>query len=165
MRYLKNFSIIILVFILVLLDVSFFSNFQLYDATVLSTIAFILVFCIADIHMRYLNIFALSAIFFFSIFSSLPIFIILVNFLVLPLALKIARGRYFPEPTVIMAIFYSLLFSFCFETVMILYDRIWSKEAILSLFCFTVLNTFASVVVYAVFLTMRKVVRPREIKF
>ena len=101
MNYLKNITLILIAFCLVLFDVAFMSNFQFFGANLLLSAAFLLVFSLFDIQPMRFYVFTFSIVFFFAILSSLPLYVILINFLILPLLLNFFRRRFFPEPTLL----------------------------------------------------------------
>ena len=140
MSYFKNIIIVVSSFLTVLFDVAFFSNFQFFEANILSTIGLIFSLAIFDKKGRWLLLCSLSSVFFFSILSSLPLWVILLDFLLLPVFLNLIRRRFFPEPNVFTMLFFSIPFLALVGTVILASATEFSFPVLKVLLAFVVAN-------------------------
>ncbi|MFA6963366.1 MAG: hypothetical protein WC227_01475 [Patescibacteria group bacterium] len=140
MNYFKNIIIILASFLTVLFDVAFFSNFQFFEANVLSCVAILFTLAIFDKKGRWLLLYALSTVFFFAILSSLPLWVILLDFLLLPVFLNLIRRRFFPEPNVFTLLFFSIPFLALLGTVILASATEFSFPVLKVLLAFVVAN-------------------------
>lgn len=163
MKIFYQISIIILAFILVILDVSFFSQLDIYGASVLFSFIAAILFALLDREKNYL-FYLLAAVLFFTIFSSLPLPIIFLNFFLLPVAINYVKNTYFPEPTIISVVFYFFISAFIFDFVILIYAKEWNQAGYLALGYFTVLNSLAGIGLFALIRRIFRHYWAREIK-
>jgi hypothetical protein len=147
---------------LVLLDTSFFSFLVLFEAQIIISFVALITFAIkADDYLTYFSGFV---IIFFSIFSSLPVWLIVINFCVLPEIVFYIRKNLLPEPSVFIIPAYFIAVSFSFEFLLFLYSKEFNASGVLAIGYFVLLNTIAGVVVYGVTDKVSKMFKRGEIK-
>lgn len=161
---LQNLLILIAVFFLVLLDISFFSSMDLYGATLISSFAFLILLAITDKKSNYL--FASSVcLLFFTIFSSLPIFLLLLDFLILPAIVNNIKRTYLPEPTVFTSFFYFFSASLFFEIILIGYLKGFDSDGLLTIGYFSILNAFLGVLLFTIYKAIKRYLTGEVVKF
>jgi hypothetical protein len=163
MSVFKKILLICLALATVLLDVSFFSTFEIYGATVISSLAILLTMAITDRNRNYL-IYAFSLILFFTIFSSLPLVVIVIEFLALPAGLNYVMTRYFPRPRAVTSPIYYLFGNFIFELVLMVYAKEYNQAGLLTLSYFVVLNSILGVIFYVLLEKVKNDFNIEEIK-
>jgi hypothetical protein len=164
MRYFKFLIIGLVVFFLTFLDVSFFSFIDIYGATLLSSFTFLIIFCITDqTHKEYIIV-SLLTVFFFSVFSSLPISAILIGFFVIPATVVFVRTHYLPEPNLGTSIIYFFISSFLLEGFFLIYAKSWNVLGFLTLSWFIFINTFWGFWAYFFYLKIKRNFTLGEIK-
>jgi hypothetical protein len=164
MIYIKYLFLIVLSFVLSFMDISFFSFLGVYGATILTSFIFMIIFTLVDKTKKDYIIVSLSLVLFFSIFSSLPLFPIMVNFFLIPAAISYIRKYYLPEPSLIVSPLYFLVATFIFEGVLLIYSKAWNNEGLLTFSWFVFINTMVGVIVYYFYLKIRKRFKSFEIK-
>lgn len=160
MKIIRQIIIIFIALALVILDVSFFSQLDIYGASILFSFIAAILFALLDRDKNYL-IYLLSAVIFFALFSSLPLPIIFINFFLLPAVIYYIKNTYFPEPTILSVIFYFSVATFLFDLIILLYAREWNEAGYLALGYFTVLNSLAGVGLFA---SIRRIFRRYWVK-
>jgi hypothetical protein len=90
---------------------------------------------------------------------------LIVNFLLIPAVLNFVRKKYFPEPNSLTAFFYFVLSTFIFELVLMINFKEFDQQTFLALAYFVVQNTIAGVLIFAVYLAIRKRFVADTIKF
>lgn len=155
MKQLKFFWFLFLGFTLVLFDVSFLSNFELYGASILTSFLTLIMLIISGREDDYIS-FSLILILLFSIFSSLPLATIVINFLVLPLAINLVLRKYFPRPNNFSALFYFVFATFVFDFVLLVWSGEWNATGFLAVGYFTVINSLAGWALNSVYLSFKK---------
>ena len=135
--------------LLVIFDVVFLVNFQLYGATIFSSFLFLVIFAISGRRDDYIFI-AFCLVLLFAVFSSLPIWLSLILFIILPSLLHFIRQQYFPEPNVLSSLLYFFAATLCFDFILLVYADGWSIEGAISLASFVAANTLAGCLMFAV---------------
>ncbi len=156
MKILRYCSTFLLAGILVLLDTSFFSNLPIGNATIISTLAAIILFSFTG-NPRDLISFVSFAIIFFSIFSSLPIWLIFFTFLLIPGLIFYVRKILLPEPSPIFSVIYFFGGNFLFELAILLRSGEWNQKGLAVFVSFVLINSLFGVAVFAIgkYLLMR----------
>jgi len=163
MKYFTIFAYILSALILIILDISFFVNFEAYNATLLSSLIVLLILAILD-PTRQFFVYALACVLLFSIFSSLPVPFIIFGFFVLPALINIIRIKFFPEPTPFTSGIYFLSGTFLFHLPLIFYGSDYSLSSLTTLIYFALLNTVVAIFCFSLYLIMRKRFSIGEIK-
>jgi len=163
MKIFQQILIILLAFCLVILDVSFFSQLNIYGASILFSFIVAILFVLLNRDKNYLC-YLLASVIFFTIFSSLPLPIIFLNFFLLPVAVNYIKNTYFPEPTIISVIFYFFAATFIFDFILLIYAKEWNQSGYLALGYFTVLNSLAGVGLFALIRRIFRHYWAKEIK-
>ncbi|MDO8444038.1 MAG: hypothetical protein Q7S80_00850 [bacterium] len=140
---------------LVLLDVSFLSNFDVYGASIITSFLILIIMAISNRDDDYIY-FSLILIILFSIFSSLPLGIIAINFLVLPITLNIIIKKYFPRPNHFTIMLYFIFATFIFDLVLLIWSRDWSATGLLAVGYFVVINSFAGWIINSIYFSFKK---------
>lgn len=163
MEYLKNLLFVLLALACVLLDVSFFSFMAVAGATLL--ISFIGSMVIAMYRKKEeLIVYLLSVVLFFSIFSSLPFPIIIINFLLIPYLANFIRNRFFLEPTIFTGLIYISVSLIIFQLILLCYTKQLNLDTLAASGYFILLNAVAGIIIQACYLFLRKQ-KIKEIKF
>lgn len=164
MKYLKFLSFFFLGLCLVLLDVSFLSNFEVYGATVISSFVFLIILAISDRQEDFV-LFSLSLVILFAVFSSLPLFIIFLNFVLLPLAFNLVRRKYLHVPNRFSAVIYLLAATFLFELVLVIWGREFNQFGFLAVAYFIIINTICGFFINIFYNSLRfRLTRETKIK-
>lgn len=164
MKYLRYSILIFISFVLVFIDVSFLSFWEVYGATVLSSLLFLIIFSMTDKTKKDYVVAALSVVLAFSVFSSLPLFLIIIGFFLIPASIAYVRQRYLPEPNVPISILYFVISSVFFEGILLLYLRAWTANGLLTFAWFVFINSLVGFISYALYLKIRKNFTTSEIK-
>lgn len=155
MRHIRLIWYIFLGLALVLLDVSFFAVLEFRGAAIVSSFLTLIVLAISDRKENFVY-FSLVLIILLTIFSSLPISIIGINFLVLPWLLNFAIKRYFRRPDPITNIFYLSFASLVFSLTLMIWANDWSLAGFVVALYFTLINSLAGWLIGYVYLSLRK---------
>jgi len=149
MNTFKKIMLIVAALVTVLLDVSFFSSIEIYGATIILSLSILLTMAISDRSRNYL-IYAFSLILFFTIFSSLPLIVIAIEFLLLPTGLNYVMIKYFPKPRPVTSPIYYAFGTLFFELVLLVYSKEFTESGLLTLSYFVVINSIVGVICYIV---------------
>ena len=144
----KKILLFLLAFIAVFVDVSFFSFWPVFGATLISSFVLVVIFSLFFEDQLFL-IFSLSVVFFFAIFSSLPLWIIIVCFLLVPAFLLFVRRRYLPEPNFVIILIYLIIANLLFEMILITFFKEWNEKGLLALAYFVATNTLFGLICLA----------------
>lgn len=164
MNYTKALLLIVCAMLLSLFDTSFFSSLPIFGATILSAYVCDLFLSVS----KGLNIFltyAIAVVFFFSIFSSLPIWFIVVGFLCLPYSIYFIRKKYFPKLSVFSSLPFFIAGTLIFSTILIAYNKDWNISGLAVLVYFTLLNSVLGAALYYLSSKWEKGFSRKEIKF
>lgn len=163
MRIYAKICFVLLALFTTLFDVTYLTNFEVYGATVIST--FLIALLLAFLHKgRNYLVFACAAVIFFAVFSSLPIILIMINFLALPALVRYIRQRFFPEPNLFFSLFYFLLGTLFFDLFFMLFAKEFSADGLVSVLSFVIINSISGVIIYTLILRARKITGPLEIR-
>jgi len=149
MNTFKKIMLIVVALVTVLLDVSFFSSIEIYGATIILSLSILLTMAISDRSRDYL-IYAFSLILFFTIFSSLPLIVIAIEFLLLPAGLNYVMIKYFPKPRPVTSPIYYIFGTLFFELVLLVYSKEFTESGLLTLSYFVVINSIVGVICYII---------------
>lgn len=155
MNLLKRLLWIILALVMVIFDVSFLTNFSLNGASILFSFLILMIFSLLDKKGEYV-IFALALVIGFSVFSSVPILVIAINFLILPIVVNYVRLNYFPVPTALTIFLYLLLATFLFDFSLLVYAGEWSRAGFTTVAEFVAMNTILGGIMYSLYLRFSK---------
>lgn len=154
MKQVKNIVLFALAAALVLFDVSFLSNFEVYGATILSSYSLLIIMSVLGGFNNFAY-FSLSLVILFAVFSSLPIFLILLNFVGLPLLFNFVRHKYFHAPNRFTILIYLVIANFLFEAFVMIWLREFSPAGVLTVGYFTIINTVAGFLISLVYIYLR----------
>lgn len=131
-----------------LLDVSFFSAMPVYDATIVSTLAVILVLALVG-NLRNEVTFSFSSIIFFSLFSSVPVWYLVIAFMIVPTLVLYLRKSHLPDLSVAATIPFFIGVNLLFQAGLIaIVVGGWGAAAWNSLGYFVLINTICGLVIY-----------------
>lgn len=147
MKWIKLTTLFLFAAILVLLDTSFFANLSVHNASIVSVFQLIIIFALIADTKKYL-FFAASTIIFFSVFSSLPIWLIALLFFILPSTILYLRKSHLPLPSVPVALILFLIVNLLFEIILLFYVKEWNKDGLLVLYYFVIINTIFGATLY-----------------
>lgn len=164
MKFLFKIILIIVPFILTLLDVSFFSQFSIFGATILSLYSILLIYSFLGEFANFL-ILATSSIFLFSIFSSVPVWLIFISFFIIPSVIFYLRKNFFPDSSILFVSSIFLLSNFIFQFLLLAYSREWNNQGLLALAYFVFLNSFFGILIFLFAKKMLKKYKRNEVKF
>lgn len=149
---------------LTVLDVSFFSGLQIYGASLLISFVVLIIFALVGQQENWL-VFSFGLIFSFAIFSSLPSIVLVINFFLVPAVINFVRRKYLPEPTLFSSISYFVVASLLFELMLVVYFREFDQQVALACSYFVVINSICGMILFGLYLKMRKKFVSSEIKF
>jgi len=142
MKPIKFILFVFLGLILVLLDVSFFSFITVMGASIITSFLVLIMMAITD-RKKDFAYFSLLLVLYFSIFSSLPLFLIGLNILILPLAMNFVMKKYFRSPNVYASSIYFFIASFVFEFSFLVWVGEWNLNGYMAVLSFVLINTMA----------------------
>jgi len=164
MNYTKAFLLIVCAFFLTLLDASFFSAMPLFGATILSSYILALALSISK-ELNLLLCYVISAVFFFSIFSSLPIWLIVIVFLGVPYVIFYVRKKYFPKLSILPSALFFITGTLIFSTIFLIYNKEWNLNGLIILIYFILINSAIGVGVYYLLQKLEMDFGRKEIRF
>lgn len=164
MNLTKILFLILLAFILSILDTSFFSFIPIFGATIISSYVAIINFSINGKINEFL-LFTIAVIFFFSAFSSLPVWLIVAIFLLVPYLIFYIKKSYFPEPSTLSSLAFFSFATFLFALASLLYDQEWHLNRIAVGLYFILINSAFGVFFYYLSKKIRKNFAIKDIKF
>lgn len=149
MKILQKTYLFIFMAVLVLFDVTFLANLTIFNANLLLSFSVLLIVALLVKSDDYL-ILAISASFFLAILSSLPIILIMFNYVIIPAVIFGLRQRFFPRPTIASSFFYFIAAFFLFQLSLVVYIRIFNHQVLVSSVLFIFLNSVLGCVIFAI---------------
>lgn len=149
MKWIKFIALFFSAAAFTLLDTSFFANLSVGHATIISTFQLIIIFALISDTKNYF-IFMTSTIIFFSIFSSLPMWVIFSLFFLLPSVILYLRKVHLPLPSVPITLILFAIANLFFESILLFYAREWNRSGFSVLCYFIIINTIFGTVSYYV---------------
>lgn len=150
MKWIKYTILFFLAAVLTLLDTSFFANIAVGNASIVSVFQLVIFFAILAEAKNY-YFFAASAIILFSIFSSLPVWLIFLLFFLLPSAILYLRKGHLALPSVPATMILFTIANLLFEIILLSYAKEWNKSGFSSLYYFIFINTIFGTILYYLF--------------
>lgn len=163
MNNIKKVAIVFFALVLTLLDVSFFSSMPIYDATIVTTFLFVITISLLLFTESFI-LFAAAAIIFFSIFSSLPAWILVVSFFCIPEIIFYLRKTVVPEPTVPISFFFFIVVNTMFELMLLIYSKEFGRSGFAALGYFVLINSVAGTTLYFISKMFRDRFKISEVK-
>jgi len=160
----KSLFLVLLAFILSILDTSFFSFVPIFGATIISSYITIINFSITGKTNDFLT-FAISVIFFFSAFSSLPVWMIVLVFLLVPYLIHYVKGHFFPDPSVPFSVAFFMAGTFLFSLISLVYGKEWNVTGIILMSSFIFINSLFGVFLYYISRKVKKNFTGKDINF
>lgn len=147
MNLLTYIIFIFLALVTTLLDTSFFSFLEIYYATVLISLAFLISFSILNLR-KGVTIYATFLTLFFAVFSSLPVWLLISLFFGIPLIIFAVRFRLAIDRSKLILVSAFLIANLLFQLSLAVVSLDFSKYAFISIVSFMVINTLAGLVIY-----------------
>lgn len=163
MTWKKIIFLLIFALCLTVLDVSFFAALSVSGATFISSLAVVMIYALLRKEGDYLAL-GIFLTLFYSVFSSVPVWFIVITFVGIPSLVIFLRNSYFPEPSGIFAFLFFLLYYLIFEFVLLLIFKELNSEGGRILVYFILLNSITSIIIYQTVRLVRKKFRIEEIK-
>lgn len=164
MNYTKALVLTFCSLALCLLDTSFFSAMPLFGATVIGTFALALVLSVSK-NQSVLLYYSISSVFFFSIFSSLPVWLIVIVLLLLPYILFFIRKKYFPQLSILSSIPFFMTGTLIFSGLLLVYNKEWSMDGLAVVVYFMLINSAIGTGLHYIFERWERDFGRKEIKF
>jgi hypothetical protein len=153
-----------LALLLTLLDVTFFSNLSVYGATIITTFIVVVIFAL-DKKWESLILFSSFSFILYSVFSSVPVLVLVFIFYILPFFIHYLRKNYFRDVSAFFSIAYFVPSLFLFDLSLMIATKQWGVEAVLALCYFVIINSVFGIVIYAPILKLRSILTlEKEIK-
>jgi len=131
-----------------LLDTSFFSFIDIFEATILTTFLVLLVLVILNFRREALY-FASFSILFFTIFSSVPIYLLFVLFFGIPIAIYLVKTKIaVNQENIFWVIIIFLVANFFFDLLLLVFWGEANANALTSLMFFTIVNTIFGLLIF-----------------
>lgn len=148
MKLIKLLGFIVLSLASTLLDVSFFSALPFHEATIISTLSIIIILALLG-NLKNEISFSFSAIIFFSLFSSVPVWYLVLTFMIIPTLVLYLRKSYLPDLSVLAAtpFFIGLNLIFQLGLTLIVVGG-WNNAAFNALGYFVLVNTVSGLLLY-----------------
>lgn len=163
MKYFRFTLIILLAFIAVLFDTYFFGLVNFDNASILSSLALVIVFALFNFQSEFMLL-SLAIIILLSIMSSLPVWFIPIGYLVVPGILIYIKTSYLPD-TSLFAIFLSIcLTCLIFELALMVIMRSFDAVAFSTLGYFILINSSVTMIIYLIARQVKKNFIRGEIK-
>ncbi|MFA4996027.1 MAG: hypothetical protein WC536_02710 [Patescibacteria group bacterium] len=160
----KSLFLVLLAFILSILDTSFFSFIPILGATIISSYITIINFSITGKTNDFL-IFTISVIFFFSAFSSLPVWMIVLTFLLIPYLIHYVKNHFFPDPSAPFSIAFFMAGTFLFSLISLIYGKEWNMTGVILVSSFIFVNSLFGVFLYYISRKIKKNFTGKDINF
>jgi len=151
--------LILLAFCAVLLDTSFFSFLIIYNATILISLILLISMPLSGVRKGTV-IYASFLILFFAVFSSLPVWFLLLQFMLIPLIVFYLNQRFALDQSKILVILAFVLCCVFFQLSLAVVSQDFSKQAFVSVISFTIINSIAGVIIFFIFRKMIKTISP-----
>lgn len=132
-----------------ILDTSFFSFFDIFGATIVSTFVILLVFATLG-YRKITLLFAAFSILFLSIFSSLPLYSMLASFFGVPLLILYIKEKVFYESSMTTVLVVFFIANLIFRIFLLSLDVLSSGESISSIIFFPLINTISCFIVFVI---------------
>lgn len=147
MKTVVKILLIILSLLTAVLDTSFFSLLPIFGATIVSTFSVLLILSLFENRQNYL-VFVFSSIVFFSIFSSVQIWFLVLIFLAVPSILTFLINHYFPKFSILPAFMYFFVMNLLFQGVLTLFFGQLSVAHLKAIGSFAAINCLFTFIVY-----------------
>jgi hypothetical protein len=164
MNYSKIVALVCIAFVASLMDTSFFSFLPIFGATLLLAYVIALNFALTT-RLENLSTYAIPTVFFYSIFSSLPIWLVVLVFFVIPSIVLLIKNKYFPEPSTLSSAIFFVSGTLLFSIILLLYGGDFSLNSMATGIYFTLINSLAGVIMFYLTQKFRKTFSRKDIKF
>lgn len=153
MNWKKALLLIFLSFLLPLLDISFFASFSFGGATIVSTYIMIIVFSLLLDSKNMSNelvLFEAASLIIFSVFSSVPVWLLSLCFFFVPGIIYYLRKNYFRTPSFFILVLLFLISNFIFEFLLLAYFGEIGKTGFQVLGSYVLINSIIGYSIYRI---------------
>jgi len=150
MNYILYILMPILALVLTILDTSFFSFWEVWNTTIISTFCMLMVVVMFG-HRRASLVFGAFCTLFLAVFSSVPVYLLMITFFIIPLLVFYIRDKVFFEANYIPALIVFLLSGFIFRLILLPLNPEFNKDVLLSIVSFPIVNAIFSLLIFAVY--------------
>lgn len=147
MNIINYILITVIAIVSVILDTSFFSFLEVWHATVLITFQILITLSIIGFR-QHLLYFAAIAILLYAIFSSVPLYFLILAFLGIPLLIIFLKSKITYESNFPVIFLSFLIVNLIFQLGLIGASLSFSAAAITSIASFSIINTMAGLIIY-----------------
>lgn len=148
-KHVQKLLIILMAFSASLLDVSFFSALSFRGGSIVSGYVIALILAITG-RSQNLVLYVVALTIAFSIFSSVPIWLMFICFIFVPLLIIFLRKNYLPEPSLLVAVIYFIFSLAIFELFLMMQSDEFGYKAWEVLGYFVSVNTLFGVFIYSI---------------
>lgn len=129
-------------------DTSFFAFYEIFNATVISSFCLLIVIAILNLKAQSLY-YGAFCILFLSAFSSIPIYSLFIAYMIIPLLIFYLRQKIYFEAVLSVAVIVLLASSLIFRLAIIPLGSLSSRELLLSVSVFPILNMLFGLILFA----------------
>jgi len=130
-------------------DTSYFSFYEIFGATIISSFCVVVILSILG-YRKFALLFAAWSILFLSIFSSLPLYTLFAAFLGVPLLILYLKGKVYYESSLLAAISIFILANFVFRLLLLPVTGPLTNASLWSVIFFPLLNTIFCIILFVV---------------
>jgi len=151
----RDVAIILIAFTLVFLDVYYFSFLSVKGVIMLSSSLMVIIFSLLQTRDQF-YILALSTVIFMAIFSSLPSWLVVVIYLIIPASILYLRNNFLPEPSIISSLFYFIPALSLVSLFMMIGLAGWNMSGLVTSIYFIIANSLFGFFLFTVIKTLRQ---------
>ncbi len=137
----------LLSFVMTLIDTSFLSYYEIFNATIISTFCLTLVLSVANLRRPAL-LFGAYCILFLSAFSSIPLYAIMLAYLGIPLLIFYSRNRMFFGSAFLPSVALFLAANLVFRLLLLALNFELTEGVVWSIIFFPILNTLFCIILF-----------------
>jgi len=149
MKFIKITLLFFLALLLALVDTSVLSFFPVFEATILLSVSTLIVLSLLGYKREAVYFAGFSAIF-YAAFSSMPVYFVVIFFLAMPFLISYLKTKAFFEGNIYLSVLVFLISFFLFGLIFFILEGDLSKNSLLVLFSFMIVNTLSGIIVYFV---------------
>lgn len=146
MKLSKLLLYILLGLVLVIMDLTFFSYIEIYGASLITSLVVLTMLALSSKNDDYIY-FGLILVILFSIFSSVPLFVIGLNFVLVPATINYVIKKYLPSPSTLTAVLYFIFVAFLFEFSLLVWSSEWSVVGFKAVGYFVMINAILGTII------------------
>jgi hypothetical protein len=163
MKIIRVFLLALLALLATFLDSAFFSFFEVGHSTPVLSFILVVVFALVCSQKDFL-VFTLFSSIFFGAYSSLPVWLVVFGFVVLPGLVAYLRLRFLPEPQIFLALIVFIVTSLIFALTAVLGFGGVAARSMEGVGYFTLINAALGILVFALLKQINKKFAIEEIR-